>query len=104
VKGMSDRIRCRCPRCTIRGLMGPAVLITIGVLFLLNQVRGDVFDFSNTWPFILIVIGAIMLASSVAPMTGHIDSMTAPPPTVPPASAPPAPGGPAQGPLPGQGH
>src|SRR6266852_5547774 len=27
---MSDRIRCACRRCTIRGLMGPAVIITNG--------------------------------------------------------------------------
>ncbi len=83
--------------------MGPAVLITIGVLFLLHEVRGDTFDFGNTYPFILIVIGAVMLASSMAPMTGHVDSTTAPPP-VPPASMPPAAGGPAQGSLPGQGR
>ena len=84
--------------------MGPAVLITIGVLFLLHEVRGDMFDFGNTYPFILIVIGAILLASSMAPMTGHIDSMTAPPPSVPPASVPPATGRPAQSSVPGQGH
>ncbi len=97
---MSDRIRCRCPRCTIRGLMGPAVIITIGVLFLLNEVRGDAFDFSKTYPFILIVIGAILLGSSMAPMDGHIDStMAPPPPTVPPATS-----GPAQNSLPGQGQ
>ncbi len=64
---MANKSGCRCPRCTIRGLMGPAVLITIGVLFLLHEVRGSIFDFSNTWPFILIVIGAILLASSVFP-------------------------------------
>ena len=96
---MSNRINCRCPKCTIRGLMGPAVLITIGVLFLLHEVRGDMFDFSNTFPFILIVIGAILLASSMAPMTGHVDSITAPPPP----SAPPATPGPAQN-LPGRGQ
>jgi hypothetical protein len=85
--------------------MGPAVLITIGVLFLLHEVRGDAFDFGNTYPFILIVIGAVMLASSMAPMTGHIDSSTATPPSIPPASIPPATGGPAQGSLPpGQGR
>ncbi len=96
---MANEIRCRCPRCTIRGLMGPAVLITIGVLFLLHETRGDIFDFSNTYPFILIVIGAILLASSTAPMTGHVDSTT---PT-PPAAPPPTPG-PAQNSLPGQGQ
>jgi hypothetical protein len=84
--------------------MGPAVLITIGVLFLLHEVRGDMFDFGNTYPFILIVIGAIMLASSMAPMNGHVDSLTPPPPSVPPASVPPTAGGPAQSSLPGQGR
>ena len=79
--------------------MGPAVLITIGVLFLLHEVRGEMFDFSNTYPFILIVIGAVMLASSMAPTTGHIDSTTVPPPAAPPATP-----GPAQNSLPGQGR
>jgi hypothetical protein len=79
--------------------MGPAVLITIGVLFLLHEVRGDVFDFSNTYPFILIVIGAILLASSMAPMTGHVEPTQASPPAVPPATP-----GPAQNTLPGQGR
>ena len=78
--------------------MGPAVLITIGVLFLLHEVRGDIFDFSNTYPFILIVIGAMMLASSMAPMAGHVE------PTLAPPSVPPAAPGPAQNSLPGQGR
>ncbi len=55
---MSDRIRCTCRRCTIRSLMGPAVVITIGLLFLLDQLRGGDFSFRNTYPIILIVIGA----------------------------------------------
>lgn len=96
---MANRIGCRCPRCTIRGLMGPAVLITIGVLFLLHEVRGDMFDFSNTYPFILIVIGGILLASSMAPMDGHVDVSTMPPPAVPPQAPSAAPNS-----LPGQGR
>lgn len=97
---MAYQNRCRCARCTIRGLMGPAVLITVGVLFLLHEVRGDVFDFGNTYPFILIVIGAVMLASSMAPMTGHIEAMGAqPPPTAPPATPGPTPNS-----MPGQGQ
>jgi Domain of unknown function (DUF5668) len=79
--------------------MGPAVLITVGVLFLLHEVRSDTFNFWDTYPFILIVIGAVLLASSAAPMTGHVDS-TAPPP---PAAQPSAPGS-AQNPVPGQGQ
>jgi hypothetical protein len=96
---MSNGIRCRCPRCTIRGLMGPAVIVTVGVLFLLHEARGDAFDFANTYPFILIVIGAILLASSLAPMTGHADAIAAPPPAIPPA-----PPSPTQNSMPGQGQ
>jgi hypothetical protein len=81
--------------------MGPAVIITIGVLFLLHQTRGDMFDFSNTYPIILIVMGAVLLASSMAPMTGHVEPSIAPPPS-PPAS-PAMPGSP-QNPAPGQGR
>jgi hypothetical protein len=84
---MSDQTRCRCGRCTIRTLLGPAVIITVGVLFLLQQARGGYFDFGNTYPVILVVIGAILLASALAPMEGHLSSST-----VPPAAAPPAPG------------
>jgi hypothetical protein len=69
---MSDRIRCACPRCTIRSLMGPAIVITIGVLFLLSEMRGGFFDFGNTYPVVLIVIGAVSLAAALAPMDGHI--------------------------------
>jgi hypothetical protein len=97
---MSNGIRCRCPRCTIRGLMGPAVIVTIGVLFLLHEMRNGYFDFSNTWPFILIVIGVILLASSMAPMDGHVESIAMPPP---PAVTP-ATSGPAQNSTPGQGQ
>ncbi len=88
---MSDRIRCTCQR-TTRGLMGPVVVVTVGVLFLLAQLRGGFFDFSNTWPVILIVIGLINLASAFASNEGHITSAAYVPPAVPPAaSVPPAP-------------
>jgi|SRR5579859_7764236 hypothetical protein len=104
---MSDNPKCRCPRCTIRSLLGPAVIVTVGVLFLLQQMRGGYFDFGNTYPVILVVIGAILLASSLAPMDGHINSNTHPanPPVAPPPAAP---GAPTQyqnqSPYPGQGQ
>lgn len=104
---MSDQIRCRCPRCTIRALVGPALIITVGVLFLLQQMRGGYFDFGNTYPVILVVMGAILLASSLAPMEGHINTNAPPAPPAPPA-APGANSGPAQptyqNPYPGQGQ
>jgi hypothetical protein len=92
---MRDRIRCSCQSCTIRNLMGPAVLITVGVLFLLQELHSGRFDFGNTWPVMLVVIGAIRLASSLAPMEGHVYSDA-------PVVGPPAPGTPAP-PTPGQG-
>ncbi len=94
---MSNRIRCTCRRCTIRSLMGPAIIITLGVLFLLSEMRGGYFDFSNTFPVILIVIGAVSLASALASTEGHNSGSV--PPNVP-GSTPTAP--PSQ--LPGQGQ
>jgi hypothetical protein len=88
--------RCKCPRCTIRSLRSPAVIITVGVLFLLDQMHGSTFAFRNTWPMILIVMGAISLASALAPMDGHLEEPVNAVPPVPPAGS--------QGPFPGQGR
>src|ERR1700756_5400215 len=101
---MSEQVRCRCPRCTIRALVGPAVIVTIGVLFLLQQARGGYFEFGNTYPVILIVIGAILLASSLAPMDGHTSSTATPPAPPPPGAAPTANSGSMPTSMPGQGQ
>jgi hypothetical protein len=98
---MSDRIRCTCRRCTIRSLMGPAVIITVGLLFLLDQMRGGFFSFSNTFPIILIVIGVVSLASALAPMDGHVDGSF---PPVPPPGAPGTAQSLPQNPFPGPGQ
>ena len=94
---MSNRVRCACRRCTIRGLMGPAAIITVGVLFLLDQVRGGYFSFGDTYPVILIVIGAISLAAAASPADGHISEARPPAPGTP-NSLPP------QNQFPGQGQ
>lgn len=66
--------------------MGPTIVITVGVLFLLAQLRGGFFEFWRTWPVILIVIGLINLATAFASTEGHLD---APPPVAPvPPSTP----------------
>jgi hypothetical protein len=95
---MINRIRCACRRCTIRGLMGPAVIITVGVLFLLDQTGSGNFSFWNTSPVILIVIGLISLAAAASSAEGHISGQV--PPTVPvaPPAVPPVP----QNQIPGQ--
>lgn len=38
-------------------MLGPLLLIVIGVLFLLNNLYPGVFRFGKMWPVILIVIG-----------------------------------------------
>ena len=38
-------------------MLGPLLLIVIGVLFLLNNMYPGVFRFGKMWPVILIVIG-----------------------------------------------
>ena len=88
---MNAQVRCTCSRCTIRDLMAPAVITTLGILFLLNELRHGYFSFGHTFPVLLIVIGAILLASALAPMDGHIGvpSASAPPVAPTPTSLPP---------------
>jgi hypothetical protein len=38
-------------------MLGPILLIVIGILFLLNNMYPGVFRFGKMWPVILIVIG-----------------------------------------------
>lgn len=89
---MSTRARCHCQSCTIRGLTGPAVVITLGVLFLLSELHGGPLYFGNTWPVLLLVIGVLQLGAALSPKVGHVDSLqlnaAPPPPTVPPANPP----------------
>ena len=59
-----------CTRCRSRGLMGPAILITVGVLFLIPQFVHRL-DFGDLWPIILIVIGAVKLFEYGASTEGH---------------------------------
>jgi len=44
---------------TIRAIRGPITLITLGVLFALNNFTP--YGFSETWPVLLIVFGALSL-------------------------------------------
>ena len=97
---MSNRFRCHCRRCTTRSLMGPAIVITVGVLFLLDQMRGDFFSFSNTWPIILLAVGAVQLASALSSTEGHLSGPVAP---APPGTIPPPPPQSPQNPYPGHG-
>src|ERR1700690_534245 len=64
---------CSCSRCRAHGFMGPVVLITVGVLFLLDQLgHSHWMDFGSTWPALLIVIGLIMFLQHNASIAGHV--------------------------------
>lgn len=92
---------CPCSRCRVHGYMGPAVLITLGVLFLLDQITHvHWLDFGSTWPALLIVIGLVMFLQHSAPASGHIPrEYTAMQQGAP--GYPPQPGAPAYPPPPG---
>jgi hypothetical protein len=93
---MGNPARCNCSRCTLRGLMGPVVVTTIGLLFLLAEFRGGRFSFGHTFPVLFIVIGAMLLASALAPVEGHFE--------IPAAGTPQPPRPPNTSPSPGQGQ
>ena len=75
---------CQCPRCRANCLMGPLVLVILGILFLIDHVV----PFSHTWPALLIAIGLLKVYQGNAPTTGHRDS--SPPSMQPPLPQPPA--------------
>ncbi len=77
---------CRCLRCRGRGLTGPAVLVTLGVLFLLSEFQ--VASFGRTWPILLIVIGLVKVLAGNLDNTGHIDVLAAAPEGTQPPTPP----------------
>jgi hypothetical protein len=48
-------------------------LITIGVLFLLGEIIPGL-SFGRLWPVLLLAIGGVKLAESLASTEGHVDS------------------------------
>lgn len=89
--------RCQCDRCRTNRLMGPAMLVTLGVLFLLDSTSR--ISFGRTWPAILLVIGVVKLIQSNASYTGHVGPL--PPGTSVPPTAPPPPADPGSSSIPG---
>lgn len=61
---------CVCAACRARGLMGPAILVTVGALWLVSELSGP--GFGRTWPVLLLVIGLIKVLQSNAPTSGHM--------------------------------
>lgn len=94
--------RCGCPRCRLRGLMAPTVIVTVGVLMLLQTL--DMVEFKKSLPILLIVIGVVMVLQRTSSTEGHIPlgyfqspGMTPPPPPVPSDIPPDIPGPGAEG-------
>jgi hypothetical protein len=87
---------CPCLRCRTRGLTGGAILVTLGVLFLLEEY--GVAPFESTWPVLLIVIGLLSFASHNASTEGHVQPSWMgggqPPPPITPGQNNPRQGGP----------
>jgi hypothetical protein len=80
---------CYCERCRTRHITWPAVMVTLGVLFLMDNLHGP--GFERTWPLILLVIGGVKLLQSNASDEGHIAGPPAqpqPPAMVMPSSEP----------------
>jgi hypothetical protein len=63
---------CQCARCRTRRIMGPAMVVTIGVLFLLQNLAVSDLPFRRTWPVILLVVGLVKLLQNSASLEGHI--------------------------------
>lgn len=61
---------CQCTRCRAHGLMGAAVLITLGVLFLMDSYH--IIRFDQGLPALLLVIGCVLLVARTGSTEGHI--------------------------------
>jgi hypothetical protein len=86
------RRTCECGRCTTRWLMGPAMVLTTGILFLLDSM--DIAEVHRTWPAWILVVGVVKLLQSSASSAGHVGPLPPGPPSAvpPPPSSPSNPG------------
>jgi hypothetical protein len=76
---------CTCGRCSTRWLMGPAMVLTTGFLFLFHSM--NIANLDRTWPAWILVVGIVKLLQSSASSAGHVGPL----PPAPPAAAPPSP-------------
>jgi hypothetical protein len=89
--------RCYCEHCRTNRLMGPAILVTIGVLGFLSSFRE--IGFVSWLGAFLIVIGVVKLIQGNASMAGHIAEPPAGGPSIPPPPPGSAGGGQPQPPV-----
>jgi len=62
--------RCGCPYCRVKGLVGPVMVIAVGVVFLAAEYSR--YSFADLWPILLIVLGVLLVVQALAPKQGHI--------------------------------
>jgi hypothetical protein len=72
MQNLAAASRCQCARCRARRITGPAIVFTIGVLFLLQNLDVANLHFGRTWPLILLVVGALKLLQGSASVEGHV--------------------------------
>jgi hypothetical protein len=90
MNGYEKNCDCSCERCGRAKMLGGAVLLTLGGLFMLKEFTHIGFQ----WPVLLIVIGVVMVWQHAGSTEGHVppgavQPSQAPAPTQPP---PPTPG------------
>jgi hypothetical protein len=76
---------CSCTRCRARGIIGPTLLVVLGVLLLLDNLGVPGAGFGHTWPLLLIAIGVVKVLQVNASIYGHVPPS---PPVVPPTAPP----------------
>lgn len=76
---------CSCVRCRAHSLMGAAILITLGVIFLFDR---NHIGHGELFPILLLVIGGMLLLQRTGSMEGHVNpgwqAGQMPPPMQPP--------------------
>jgi hypothetical protein len=77
---------CQCERCKARNMTGPAMLMTVGVLWLLSDMGS--LDWGHSWPIILIVLGLVKILQGNASRSGHAELPNSPVGPVPPINPP----------------
>jgi hypothetical protein len=73
----------------VHALRTPVIMITIGVLFLLDNLTS--LQIGQTWPVLLIVVGIMALGGGTRRSRGNFAPPVPPPGTFPPGTFPPEP-------------